>query len=58
VFARRWVPEFGIGSLTASMVPYSMWLLISGIIMTVAWVYLDLPLGLGAEVGYTLPGAS
>ncbi len=57
VFARRWVPEFGIGSLTAAMIPYSIWLLISGIVMTIAWVYLGLPLGPGAEVGYTLPSA-
>ncbi|MGP1275906.1 MAG: AbgT family transporter [Caulobacterales bacterium] len=57
VFARRWVPEFGIGSLTAAMVPYSLWLLISGIILTIAWVFLGLPLGPGAEVGYTLPTA-
>jgi len=56
VFARRWLPEFGIGSLTASMLPYSMWLLVTGILMTVAWVYLGLPLGPGAEVGYVLPG--
>jgi aminobenzoyl-glutamate transport protein len=57
VFARRWVPEFGIGSLTASMIPYSMWLLISGVIMTVAWVFLGLPLGPGASVAYELPAA-
>ncbi len=56
VFCRRWMPEFGIGSLTACMLPYSMWLLVMGIVMTVAWVYLGLPLGPGAEVGYTLPG--
>jgi len=58
VFARRWVPEFGMGSLTASMIPYSVWLVISGIVMTVAWVYLGLPLGPGAEVAYTLPVAT
>lgn len=50
VFARRWVPEFGIGSLTASMIPYSIWLMMAGIIMTIAWVYLGLPLGPGAAV--------
>ena len=55
VFARRWVPEFGIGSLTASMLPYSVWMLITGILMTIAWVYLGLPLGPGASVGYELP---
>ena len=49
VFARRWVPEFGIGSLTSAMIPYSIWLLIVGIAMTVGWVYLGLPLGPGGE---------
>ncbi|XBQ16113.1 MAG: AbgT family transporter [Oceanicaulis sp.] len=57
VFAKRWVPEFGLGSLTAAMIPYSIWLMITGIVMTIAWVYLDLPLGLGAQVGYELPQA-
>jgi aminobenzoyl-glutamate transport protein len=56
VFARRWVPEFGIGSLTASMIPYSIWLMVSGIIMTIAWVYLGLPLGPGADVRIPIPG--
>jgi len=57
VFAQRWVPGFGLGSLTATMVPYSVWMLITGLIMTFAWVYLGLPLGPGAEVGYTLPAS-
>jgi len=56
VFARRWLPEFGLGSLTSAMLPYSIWLLITGIAMTVAWVYLGLPLGPGANVDYVLPG--
>lgn len=54
VFARRWVPEFGIGSLTASMIPYSVFLLFGGMIMAMAWVFLDLPLGPGATVGFEL----
>lgn len=57
VFARRWVPEFGIGSLTASMIPYSIWLLISGIALTILWVFLGLPLGPGASVTMAIPGA-
>ena len=56
VFARRWQSDFGLGSLTAMMLPYSLWLLLSGLLMTVAWVYLGLPLGPGAGVGYSLPG--
>lgn len=58
VFCRRWVDGFGIGSLTASMLPYSVWLLITGIIMTMAWVFLGLPLGPGATVEYVLPVAN
>ena len=55
VFARRWVPEFGLGSLTASMIPYSVVLVVTGILMTVLWVFLNLPLGPGAGVEYVLP---
>jgi len=57
VFARRWVPQFGIGSLTASMIPYSLLLMTAGIVMTIAWVYMGLPLGPAADVGFSLPGS-
>jgi aminobenzoyl-glutamate transport protein len=54
-FCQRWRAEFGLGSLTAMMIPYSLWLTVIGIGLTFAWVYLDLPLGPGAVVDYTLP---
>ena len=57
IFAQRWQPNFGLGSLMAAMVPYSIWLLISGVAMTIAWVYLGWPLGPGAPLEYTLPVA-
>ncbi len=57
VFARRWTPSFGLGSLTAIMIPYSIWLLISGVGLLIGWVFLGLPLGPGAGVGYALPAA-
>jgi aminobenzoyl-glutamate transport protein len=56
-FCQRWAPDFGLGSLTATMLPYSLWLLIAGLGITFAWVYLDLPLGPGASVDYVLPPA-
>ena len=56
VFAQRWKKDFGLGSLTAMMVPYSVWLLISGTLLIVLWFYLGLPLGPDAPVGYELPG--
>ncbi|MEO0345861.1 MAG: AbgT family transporter [Pseudomonadota bacterium] len=55
-FAQRWQKDFGLGSLTATMIPYSIWLLITGLIMTMLWIALGLPLGPGTSVEYTLPG--
>ena len=55
VFARRWQQDFGLGSLTAMMVPYSVLLMIIGLCLTVGWVYLDWPLGPGAPVSFELP---
>ena len=54
-FCQRWQKEFGLGSLTATMIPYSIMLLIVGLILVMAWVMLGLPLGPGAELGYQLP---
>ena len=49
-FCQRWQSNFGLGSLAATMLPYSIGLLLSGLAMTIAWVVLDLPLGPGASV--------
>lgn len=57
VFAKRWQKDFGLGSLTAIMIPYSVWLMISGVVLMVAWVYLGFPLGPDAGIGYILPPA-
>ncbi|MCB2077556.1 MAG: AbgT family transporter [Novosphingobium sp.] len=58
IFAQRWDKSFGIGSLTATMLPYSFGLMIAGLAMTIGWVALDLPLGPGASVLMeTLPAA-
>ena len=57
IFCQRWQKDFGLGSLAATMVPYSIGLLVSGLAMTIAWVVLDLPLGPGADVFQDPPGA-
>jgi aminobenzoyl-glutamate transport protein len=54
-FCQRWRTDFGLGSLTAMMLPFSFWLLLMGLGMTFAWVYFDLPLGPHASVDYALP---
>lgn len=55
IFCQRWARDFGMGSLAATMLPYSIGILISGTIMTIGWVALDLPLGPGAGVFIDLP---
>ena len=55
VFAQRWQKDFGLGSLVATMLPYSMFLLLSGLILTIFWVFLGLPLGPAAPVSFAMP---
>ncbi|MCP4805788.1 MAG: hypothetical protein GY884_10635, partial [Proteobacteria bacterium] len=55
VFCRRWKPTFGLGSLMAMMIPYSVWLFLGGLTMTVVWVFSGMDLGPGAPVTYELP---
>ncbi len=57
VFAQRWQKDFGLGSLTAIMIPYSIWMLISGVILIMLWVMLGWDLGLGAPMAIEIPTA-
>jgi len=50
IFCQRWTKDFGIGSLAATMLPYSMGLLVAGLALVIGWAALDLPLGPGAGV--------
>ena len=54
-FCQKWDKNFGLGSLAAIMLPYSLYLMAFGLVMTVGWAALDLPLGFGVPVSYTLP---
>ena len=56
IFAQRWQKDFGIGSLTAMMIPYSVWMLISGVILMMLWLFLGIPLGPGAPAEIMIPG--
>ena len=55
IFCQRWKSDFGIGSLAAMMLPYSLALIIAGLGMTIFWVVLDLPLGPGTGVFFEIP---
>jgi len=54
IFARRWQKHFGIGSLTAMMIPYSVWMLITGVILMILWIVLGINLGPGAPIEFEL----
>lgn len=57
-FARRYDSTLGVGSLLALMLPYALCFMGAGLLMTVGWVTLDLPLGPGAQVFYTPPASA
>ena len=56
VFARRWQTDFGLGSLTAMMIPYSVWMLITGVVLMMGWIFLGMDFGPGAPAHITVPG--
>jgi aminobenzoyl-glutamate transport protein len=53
-FCQRWNKDFGLGSLAATMIPYSIWMLITGLALAMVWIGLGLPLGPGAGTTYAL----
>ena len=54
IFARRWQKDFGIGSLTAMMIPYGLWMLITGVLLMIVWMVLGIDLGPGASMDFEL----
>ncbi|MEM7219528.1 MAG: AbgT family transporter [Pseudomonadota bacterium] len=54
IFAQRWQKDFGLGSLTAMMIPYSIWMLVSGTVLMMLWIWLGIDLGPGAPVAIEL----
>ena len=56
IYCQRWNPGMRLGTLLSAMLPFAIVFYIAGVIITASWVALDLPLGPGTTVGYTLPG--
>jgi aminobenzoyl-glutamate transport protein len=52
VFAQKYDRKAGIGTILASMLPYSIAFLLGWVVMLLGWVYLGLPLGPGASAFY------
>ena len=51
-FAHKYDKEAGVGTLTATMLPYSVTFLIGWILMLILWLVLGLPVGAGAGLYY------
>jgi aminobenzoyl-glutamate transport protein len=54
-FVQQYDPKAGIGTIIATMVPYSISFLILWILLLVVWLVLGIPLGPDAGIHYTLP---
>lgn len=55
-FVQKYEPKAGIGTIIATMVPYSVAFLLVWIILLVIWLLFDIPLGPNAGIHYYLPG--
>ena len=56
-FAMRYDRKLGIGTLTSTMIPYSIAYLIGWVILFYVWVFaFDLPVGPGTPTYYPIPG--
>jgi len=56
VFARKYDPEVGIGTIISAMLPYSVAFGVAGLALLIAWLLAGLPLGPDAPILYQLPG--
>lgn len=57
-FAQKYDPKAGLGTLMALMMPYSVSFFVGWTLFLIAWFYLGLPLGPGAEIFYQMPHAA
>ncbi|MCF8389041.1 MAG: AbgT family transporter, partial [Bacteroidales bacterium] len=54
-FVQKYLPKAGIGTIIATMLPYSIAFFIVWIILLIVWITIGLPLGPEAEIFYELP---
>ncbi len=53
-FVQKYDKKAGIGTITATMIPYSMVFLAGWILMLILWLLFDLPIGIGTGIYYAL----
>ena len=52
MFAQRYDKKAGIGTITATMLPYSVAFLVSWTIMLIIWLTAGLPIGINTPIFY------
>ena len=50
VFAKKYDPSCGIGTIIATMIPYTLWFLVGWSALLILWMLLGWPLGPGAGI--------
>ncbi len=50
-FAQKYEPEAGVGTMMATMLPYSVAFMASWVVLLTVWIWLGLPMGPGATIG-------
>ena len=55
MFVQRYEPRAGIGTMTATMLPYTLSFLLSWSLLLVTWVLLGWPVGPGAPLFLSSP---
>jgi aminobenzoyl-glutamate transport protein len=55
ILCRRWAPDFGVGSLIALMIPYTMAFAVVGLSLVAIWSTVGAPVGPGAPAVYAPP---
>ncbi|MDB5455839.1 MAG: AbgT putative transporter [Caulobacter sp.] len=55
IICQRWRPKFGVGSMIALMLPYTLGFMAGGVLLVLTWVSLHLPVGPGAPGTYAPP---
>jgi aminobenzoyl-glutamate transport protein len=58
IISQKWRPRFGVGSMVALMLPYTIAFAIGGMTLVLVWVGLGLPVGPGAPGVYAPPAAA
>ena len=58
VFCQKYDKEAGIGTIAATMLPYTIMLYITWTLLLIGWVVLELPLGPGSPLYYVVTGGN